>query len=66
MDPAGRGVPRQRFGDMTVVSIYLSQPVRERRRRLSPGYVLIRQPGHAKPVGVRSTRSGSKRGYCAK
>ena len=85
MDPAGRGVMRQRFGENVVLvaapnegtpekhgrAIYLSQPVRERRRRLSLRYTCLfrytsRQLGQAKLVGVRSSRNGSKRGYFRK
>ena len=54
MDPAGRGVMRQRLRENVVLvaapnegtpekngrAIYLSQPVRERRRRSSPEYAL--------------------------
>ena len=85
MDPAGRGVMWQRFGENVVLvaapnegtpekhgrAIYLSQPVRERRSRLPLRYMCLfrctsHQPGHAKLVGVRSTRNGSRRGYGAK
>ena len=70
MDPAGRGVMRQRLRENVVLvaapnegtpekngrAIYLSQPVRERRGRLSPVYVLISlymAPARASETGRR-------------
>ena len=67
MDPAGRGVMRQRFGG-NVVRVgapsegmpekhgrvkYLSQPLRERCRRLPPVHVLISM--HISPARGRET-----------